>query len=282
MRNRHVGRTITPAAGPVEKGRNRYLLFSIALPLAVIVPAASYIVLMPQHDDIAIAIRQAGFDPLVPPSRLRGPGALYEVDGNRYRKVCDVEPETLTGKLQKSPTLERVRQSLEKGGFSLSGDYLKSLNAKLGADRMVSVEYSLTNVAISEISMSDLAEIQDALLSEKSCDRVVQSLLKANKQVCAGYAAISATTSYKVRVNSKFESGADNVPVVDQVKRALETHAGSEIRVESADQLSGDDLFYGIQLSQLCITPDTATEPSVLAPQPAPARPGLLARLWGN
>jgi hypothetical protein len=38
--------------------------------------------------------------------------------------------------------------------------------------------------------------------------------------------------------------------------------------------LIGQDLFYGIQLSSLCITLDTATEPSVLGEAPA-AQPAI-------
>ena len=44
-------------------------------------------------------------------------------------------------------------------------------------------------------------------------------------------------------------------------------------------EFSGEDLFYGIQLSELCITLDTATEPSVLTnsdvPQPPAPRSGI-------
>src|SRR4029453_551905 len=68
--------------------------------------------------------------PLIPPNQLRGPGSLYLVEGNSFRKVCDVDPPLLTGKLQKSPTLDHVRRRLENGKFSLRGGYVDELNAR--------------------------------------------------------------------------------------------------------------------------------------------------------
>ena len=128
----------------------------------------------------------------------------------------------------------------------------------------------MTDVAISEIAFSDLLEIEDNLLRQSHCDDAVQRLLKANKQVCPGYAALSATTFYKVHVDAKLEAGADSkVPVIKAVKQALQEHADSKVHIQSADELSGENLFYGIQLSSLCITADTASEPSRLPQTPA-------------
>lgn len=242
------------------------------VPLLVILPGAAYMIVKavkPPPDDVMKTIREAGFDPVMPPTRLRGPGGIYQVDGKSYRVVCAADPSLVKDKLRKSPTEDRVRTRLESGGFSLAGDYLAKINGKLGGDRLTSIQYSLTNVAISEIPMADLFDIQEALLSQPSCARMVGQLVKASKQVCAGYAALSATTSYKVNMNTKLAAQEESKgQVLEAVKTAIEEHAGSEISIRSADELKGDDLYYGIQLSQLCITPDTATEPSVLTQTP--------------
>ena len=47
------------------------------------------------------------------------------------------------------------------------------------------------------------------------------------------------------------------------VQRVIEEGSGGRIQIQSADELFGENLFYGIQLSKFCITPDTATQPSV-------------------
>jgi hypothetical protein len=48
------------------------------------------------------------------------------------------------------------------------------------------------------------------------------------------------------------------------VKEAIELHTDGQVHVTDRNELAGEDLFYGIQLSSLCITLDTATEPSVV------------------
>lgn len=248
----------------------------MALPIAVILPAAAYVIIpstTDAGDAIETLIREAGFDPVQPPNRLRGPGAIYEVAGGYYRKVCDAAPEVLQGKTRKSPIESQTRERLERASFSVTGRLVEISNAKLGGSRVTSIEYRLRDAAITEIAMSDLAEIQDRLLSQKKCDETVQRLLQANKKVCAGYAALSATTSYKVHVDRGFDAGGDaHAPVMNAVQQAIELHTEGQVRLTARDELAGEDLFYGIQLSSLCITLNTATEPSVLS-EPVAARP---------
>ena len=284
MRSRHVLGT-KPRTAPRRptRARRRLRLASVALPLVLLMPGIYYIAMpsVPTLDQIEMVIKGAGFDPLMPPNRLRGPGALYVVEGGgRYAKVCDAEPDVLQAKIRRSPTPGQVHDRLESGGFSLSGTLLDSINASLGARRVTSIEYTLADPAISEISLSDLAEVEDAMLHQKRCDDAVQRLLKEGKKVCSGAAALSATTRYRVHVDAKFETGAeDRAPVLSAAQKALAEHTQSQIRSIGTDELTGDDLFYGIQLSELCITLDTATEPSVLtnsdAPQPPAPRRGI-------
>jgi hypothetical protein len=255
------------------------LLVSIAIPVAVIIPAVVYVLLPPpQSNELEKIIRQAGFDPLVPPNRLRGPGALYEVEGGFYRKVCDADPAVIAEKLKESPLPDEVRERLENGGFSLSGKFVGELNAKLGGTRLTSIELKMTHVRMSEIDESGLLEISDNLLTQKYCDKAVNLSLKANTKVCSGLAALSATTVYKVQFDTKFDSKAeDTVPIMKAVQKAIQQDADGEIRIHSADELSGDNLFYGIVLYKHCITPDTAVEKSSL-----PQSPVQLGRVGGT
>ena len=271
MSSEDAGRAEAPSAGFFPNARKRVWLASISLAALVIAPGAGYLayrMIRPLPDEVVRAIVDAGFDPLVPLTRLRGPGSLYEVEGRSYRVVCPVDPSQLSGKLQKSPTVDRVRNRLESGGFSLAANYLAKINGKLGGDRLTSIQFSLTNVEISEIAEQYLSEIQDALLSQPSCQSIVTKLLRAKKKVCSGYAALSATTSYKVNVASKFAAEENKQPVLEKVKSVIEEHAGSEIKISSDDELKGEGLFYGIQLSRLCMTLDDGSGPSELTQSP--------------
>lgn len=247
---------------------------SIALPVAVVIPAAYLVLDRPALDDIETTIKEAGFDPVVPPNRLRGPGAIYAVEAGSYQKVCDADPALIASKLKSSPAPDRHRQSLERAGFSLSGRIVDAVNAGLNGVRLTSVEYTLTNVTISEIDYGDLFAIEDKLLRQKNCDKAVQRLLEAQQKICPGYAALSATTSYKAHVRSELRSDAtDNVPVINAVQKALQERADGQIRIQSGDELTGENLFYGIQLSRRCITAADASEPSVLPQPPAQEAP---------
>jgi hypothetical protein len=275
MSDGHVRRSKPSKAGHAARRRRRVWLLSVPLPVALVAPAIWYVAIPSPalHDQIETAIRQAGFDPVQPPSRLRGPGALYVVEGGSYRKVCDAEPDLLDGKIQKSPTESQSRESLETGKFSLGGEFMRSLNAQFGGTRVNSIEYKLSDVTISEISLSDLHGIENVLLQRKQCDETVGRLLDAKKKVCSGYAALSATATYQVHIEAKFLSESSSKPgTIKTVQQALQEHTQGEVRQTADEELAGDDLFYGIQLSPLCITPNTATEPSLLADTEKPQR----------
>lgn len=279
MSDGHVQRTRTSNGrrtkkSPVEPGSGlarRWWIALLAFPVIAIIPAAWFILLPPDDDDLELAIRQYGFEPLTPPNQLRGPGALYQVEGNSYTKICDADSEILTGKVHSSPTVEHIRRRLEKGKLSLTGSYVEDVNAKLEGARVTSIEYRMRDVSIREIPMNHLMEIESHLLSQKRCDEIVQRVLKANKQVCSGYAALAATTSYKVHYDVKFGLDASSkMPIVSVVQKTIEEDAGGTIHIRNGDELHGENLFYGIQLSKFCITPDTATEPSVRSQPQAP------------
>jgi hypothetical protein len=264
----HVGRAKPPMEESAFTGWRRLLSASVVLPCVAIIAAIIYVTYPQAHDDIETVIRQAGFDPLTPPpSRLRGPGALYTVENGIYEKVCK-EPAIAAEKLQVSPSMDRNLRRLENGGFSLAGDIVEAVNAKLSGARLTSIEYKLTNVTISEIPGDDLLEIQKLLLKDPHCEDIVQTLLKENKRICAGASVISATTSYRIQVDQRFDSGVqDQASVVKAVQKAVEAEGSGHIQVRSEDELVGENLFLGIRLQSFCIVPDTATEPA-LAPQP--------------
>jgi len=263
----HVGRTKPPRAVGVFGGSRRLLLASMALPVVAIIPAIMFVVSPPPHDEIETVIRAAGFEPLTPPSRLRGPGALYLVENGIYEKICK-EPVLAAAKLQTSPSMDRNLRRLEKGGFSMTGDMVETLNAKLSGARLTSVEYKLTDVTVSEISGDDLLEIQELLLGDRHCYENVHKLVKENKRVCAGASVISATTSYRMQVDRQFEADThDKASVVKAVQKAMQEDTHGQIQIRSEDELVGEKLFLGIRLYSLCITLDTETEP-IPAPPP--------------
>ena len=281
MNNGHVQRA--KPSRPGDAARHGWLVW-VAVPLGTTLPIAAYVFWSAMAPDnpvgapvsIEAEIRQMNFDPLLPPNRLRGPGAIYAVaEGGAYWKVCNVDPELVRGKIQSSPIPNETRNRLEKAGFSVGGNIIQSLNAKLGASHIVSIEYRMSNVSISEIAMSDLFVIQQQLLQDKNCDRMVGKLLDQKKLVCPGYAVLTASTSYKVNFDTSTTSRGDTrLPIQEAVQHQIELETNGEIKLTGANELVGQDLYYGIKLSPVCLTPDNATAPSRLddAREPPSAR----------
>jgi hypothetical protein len=293
MNNSHARRA--KPSPPHTAGRRGWLVWA-AVPLAVIAPVVAYMAYMGWHDPaddtagrstpeaIEAVIKYMKFDPLLPPSRLRGPGAIYAVvDSGSYWKVCDADPKLVHDVIHSSPVPNQTRTKLENAGFSVDGHVLDTLNASLGVSKIVSIEYRMSNVSISEIAMRDLYVIQQKLLNDKNCDDMVGELLKQKEmKVCPGYAVLTASTSYKVHTDATIGSGAETkMPIIEAVKRQIELATKGEIKLTDAHELVGQDLYYGIKLSPVCLTPNTATAPSrlddageqpsvQLVPQPAP------------
>ncbi|MGD9617986.1 MAG: hypothetical protein AB7H90_22715 [Alphaproteobacteria bacterium] len=272
MSNGHARRAEPSPTGSAE--RYRWLVWTV-VPLAAILPVAAYMLVFATPEDsvargapepIEDAIRDIKFDPLLPPNRLRGPGAIYAVlDDGAYWKVCDADPELVRDKVRTSPIPNQTRRKLERAGLSIAGDVVETLNARLSAARIVSIEYRMTNVTISEIAMRDLYVIQKELMSDRNCDEMVGELLKRNVKVCPGYAALTASTSYKVSIDSSVDSGAAaRTPVIEAVQRQIAFETQGEIKLTGTHELVGQDLYYGIKLSPVCIAPNTATEPTRL------------------
>lgn len=287
MRSGHARRARTPSARNASRLQRVLVAATMVLPVLAALPAGAWILFKPAAgevkggDAIRAVIRDAGFDPVIPPSLLRGPGALYTIDGSSYTKVCDVDQARVAPALQRSATLELSDNRLENVEVAASASLVGRLKAALGADRVAAVHYRLSDVAVSEIPMDVLRNIRNQLLERADCQAVVDELLGQNKKVCQGYAVLSGTTQYRLQIDARLELGAEtSVPVTKLVQEAIAAEAHGNIKVHSTTEYSGANLYLGIKLSPLCITPITATEPSVAA-EPGAFR-GWVAALWST
>ncbi len=282
MSRGHVWRTTPPAFGSFRSGnRNRYIwLALLALPVAVISPVIWVFSRPPpappvQHIGTVVKVKAYyRFDLLTPPSRLRRPGSIYHVDGSSVRKVCEATPEVLDGKVDVSDTISQTRQSEENSQFFLSGSFVHALNGRLVGARVVTIEYGMKDVVISEIALATLRTIERVLMSEKDCDDEVNALLSANRKVCSGYSSLTASIVYKVRFDRSSNVVAQaELTVV--IKKAIEDTGSGKISVRNAEEFVGENLIYGILLSSRCLVIDTspgrasgAGTPSLPAPSP--------------
>jgi hypothetical protein len=203
-------------------------------------------------DEIDLAVKEIGFYPVKPANRLRGPGSIYVVeDQSFYHPVCPVHAADLEGLVQTSPAQARVRERLEKGKFAWDGDLIGLLNAKLGGNRVTSIKYSLSDVTMHEIADDALKGLERKLIQKPDCEDVVVEYFRHNRKICSGYAALSASATFKVYTEVRAEVD------LQLVKEHLAQHTGGQIQILSRDEFSGENLFYGIRLSDIiCAIPD--------------------------
>jgi hypothetical protein len=147
--------------------------------------------------------------------------------------------------VQTSPSQGRARERLEQTGFTWSSQLVKMLNGKLGGERVTSVSYNLANVTVHEIDDSALKAIQNKLLANPRCEEMVHAYFKEHRSVCLAYAALSASATFRINVTAQVD------PDLQLIKQHLEEHTGGSIRIVSKDEFSGENLFYGIQLSNI-------------------------------
>jgi hypothetical protein len=263
-RNRRSQASVTDVA---RRGSRLIWLGSLAIIGAALLASVWVLWPHPTIDEIERAIIATGFGPVTPPNRLRGPGSLYVAEGNNfYHQVCRADPSLLEGKVQTSPTLARVREKLEKGGFTWSGDLVEALNGKLDGTRLTSIKYNLAEVTIHELADADLKAIQQKLMDDPLCEAAVLDYFKQQRKVCSGYAALSASTSFRITIESKMEMAADqSTKLTGLVKRHLEQQIGGQIQIRSTDEYSGENLYYGILLSDFCPVPDNDRVPRRVA-----------------
>lgn len=259
-------------------GRVWRRLSLIAAVVVLAAPAGVYLSGRPsQQDALEQAIIKLQFFPVRPPSTLRGPGSLYRVDlnGNILDTVCTADQVLASSLAQESPTTLVVASALQNAGYAIDGNVVDKINAKLQAKQLQSIRYELRDVRVIEISQADLAGIAKRLLKNPDCDQTVGQLVRARELVCQGASVLLASADYRVELERSTiaESVAEgDLQVVSDVLK--ETQIDDTVRVKaklgaqsqaseagSTFRLtSGKNLYYGIKIAPLCVTPPNASE----------------------
>ncbi len=259
-RVRHVD---APAAAPVVRRASAFLWAGSAVVFGSALLVAGWVFASQRNagDVLDAAVKEIGFHPVKPANKLRGPGSIYVAeDDSFYHQVCPVHAGDVQAVVQTSPAQSRTRERLEKGTFSWDGDLVKMLNAKLGGTRVTSIKYSLSDVMLHEIADDDLKALQRKLMQNPDCEDVVVQYYKHNKKICSGYAALSASASFRVYTQQTADID------LQLVKDHLQQHTGGQIKIVSKDEFSGENLFYGIRLSDIiCAVPDDDRPPRRVA-----------------
>jgi hypothetical protein len=234
----------------------------VAVPVAVFAARA----VLSSHGDFEDTILEAGFYPLMPPSKLVVPGSLYQVskDGRFYTTICRADAEDVALYTEVSEAEDVTTKSLENGRFDLSVEAEQAINASLNGNLVRGVQYSLRDVAVLEIPLERNEEIFVKLTSRKPCHDVVQRLLERGDLVCQGQAVLRATLEYRLVSGGSAEAVASLLG--STIKSALETALKTSIVFDDGRLVSGVDLHYGVRVNPICVTLPTDELPRHLPP----------------
>jgi len=206
---------------------------------------------------ITAILSETGYFEVVPPSTFGGPGTIntieYLSNGRlELHPTCEVDPALLTGKIQKSRTMDRdLKQSLEKN-LDVSAQIRDKLSAVAGMEQVDSIHLKLENANILLISDELLISTRNALL-KADCEDAVTQNISSGSLVCQTRSVLEADVVYEIKYHNKI-SMEERAKLTSEIaaKLELEAHEGSD------DKVSGSQLFFGIRLSPNPIVLKTA------------------------
>jgi len=223
-----------------------------------LVMVATWVGFPRKKQTIAAILSDTGYFEMVPPSTFGGPGTIntieYLSNGRlELHPTCDIDPAILTGKIQKSPTVDRdLKQSLEKN-LDVSAQVRDKLSAVAGMQEIDSIHLKLENANILLISDESLISTRNALLKAECEDAVTQNI-SSGGVVCQTRSVLEADVVYEITYHNKI-SMEERAKLTSAIAAKLDLDA----QQGADDRVSGSQLFFGIRLSPSPIVLNSAT-----------------------
>jgi hypothetical protein len=153
----------------------------------------------------------------------------------------------LKEKWDTSPTYEEnVTRQLE-GKFHLDPEILRSLRAKIGAEKLQTVTIQFSDTHIVQLDDETVMLLRDQYLTG-SCARIVRELIGNQRCVTQPFEALRSDLFYQVEYSAEV-SGDEKAELTDQIAGEL----SSEAKRIDRDKITGENLFFGIKLSNGCL-----------------------------
>lgn len=234
----------------------------VAVPVAVLASRA----VLAERGDLNSTIREAGFQPIAPPSKLVMPGSIYQVskDGRFYTTICKADEADVVPVIQASETQEVAARLVEGGAFNLDARAAGEINARLNGKLVRAVQYTLRDVSVLEIPLDRNEEVFVKLTGRESCKEAVRKLLEWGELVCQGQAVLRATVEYRLVAAGSAEAVAEQLGTT--IKSALEGAIKTSVSYHNGRLVSGIDLHYGVRVNPICVTLPTDKAPRHLPP----------------
>jgi hypothetical protein len=237
-----------PALLPSKAITFKWLLVGSGTFIALAIVAVWFMWPRQGHDTIAAILLETGYFEIVPPTTFSGPGTINTVEFLSNGKVamhptCDVEPELLSDKIQKSQTVDReLKQSIEKK-LDVTGELRENLAAAADISQISAIHLKLENANILLITDESLLSLRNALLKGECEDAVTENIANGGI-VCQTRAVLEADVIYQIEYN-------EAVSIDERGKLTSEAAAklNLDARQDADNQILGHQLFFGVKLA---------------------------------
>jgi hypothetical protein len=227
----------------------------IGIAFAAVPAGAAYAIwgLGTDSDGLRAAIKRLGFDPQIPPTVFGVPGSILHVSSNGKwtSTLCEAEPERVKQVMRESPSEWIVSHELTNASFRINAELTKTIHSKTDAKILQSVNYSLQNVKVLEVSLEDLGTIADELQKRPYCQKKVIELLAMGEYVCQVQRVLLASATYTVD-NGGQSTGSINA---DVLHAAIQTNVEPTASHTGTLTVAGANLYYGMKFTPGCIAP---------------------------
>jgi hypothetical protein len=220
--------------------------------LAAIVGAPAYVFLMPPDQSyLDEAIRKVRFYPITPPTTLRAPGTIYVVssDGQPTSALCEVNATRLKDFIHESLTETQVAQALRKASIAADAAVEQTLKARIKGDIIESVNLSLEDVSVLEVSIANLRTLATEMQNDTACADSILEYLNAGENVCQGQQVLKATTKYSIQTKRAAEGQAS----AQELKAAVRATIDPRADFDGSTVKAGVGLYYGMRLAPRCM-----------------------------
>lgn len=222
-----------------------------------------------QCTDLATAIRDMGFQEIMPPTTFSGPGAvIYIRDTHPLRTGVICPPgESLGPRFQprESDTQQSSFSKTKRKHFTLGADLLSQITADLGAHVIKTITVTLTNPKIFIVADTDV--LMHMHERTEICRRAIRNRREAHQ---FRISMISETLQGDVTYNVTWETGAHlsaeaKVDILSNLMAKLKVHDGTI----KGNAIVGRALVWGIVDDKWLA--ESCDQETALAPSPVPA-----------
>lgn len=239
--------------------RNSYLTMAVAFAVTGTVTLIIYLIYFHAPPTLGEVLNEFGYQEIVPPSKLYGPGTFNSVEqisdqSVKLHPTCNMDPGILQGLWEESPTVDREMAAHFSRDFDISSELSKSLKFKMSGKQIKDVHLSLRNMRVVVLTQENLLKLRDQYL-KGSCEEAIIHNTRNGGCVRQSKEILQADLVYTVRVRDDIHSTHHITAARQEGKHNL----GLGGNADTDQTVSGEKLFYGVKLSSGCFMINEST-----------------------